>query len=878
MEKPKNVIKINGLGGSNGDRNMTGQQNNSALFFARLPSHFLIVKEKGSAALKPLLQALFDNIDDALFELADRAELNHVQNMYFESMREIRIKRRGMEEGFARELETNFRQLLVSAESPPLLSNSTEPASFEGLSLVEDEGLEELVAADSMIAKSNRQYSKEIRHLTLYMDVLITDNEVTSSNNPLGPRSICNAFIAVCRDLDLDIKAKLVLFKLFDRYVMGALDSVYKISSEALRDSANIKELQSIAPASETISRNLSEQGIDQQPVNSIFPDLQKLLHSVPSKNRLQVQTPGVEVKSGLLEPGQATQIPSEKLLQLLQVVQQTTVEQLERQQALTFKGHIPDQPDIKKLLGHLLADNLASSPMSMGQLDDDAINLVAMLFRFILDDCNLAAPMKGLISQLQIPIIKVAMLDKSFFSKSGHPARKLLNEIAHASMGWSGEGNIDRDPLYKKVLEIVNRLLESTDNSLEFFKEVLADFVAFVEIDSRRTHLVEQRTINAEDGKAKAEVARATVQALLEKAIDNKPLPEIVKTLLQDAWSNVLFLNCLKQEDEPELWQEAQQLAKDLVWSVQPMVDAGSRQRLIKIIPNMLKSLRLGLTQIGYNPFDMNKMFTDLEVLHLAQLRSSIETKILPPVAKIPQVKLVEKALDQLLEDHANNSSSLEQLDAELEAQLAEFDLVDEFQEREEHLTPANAGVENHASQSSGIEKEAGAAEKEDPLIPPGPSSQASEQQQIVSGSSDSSINTIAGQTDTADHENIDNVGNVENVEKATTDHSETDAGELEENDPILVKVDALAMGNWVEIHQQDGKKFRCRLAAVIRSTGKYIFVNRSGMKVAEHNRMSLAIEIKHGTISLLDDGLLFDRALESVIGNLRNSKANTS
>ncbi|HEB28050.1 MAG TPA: DUF1631 family protein, partial [Porticoccus sp.] len=80
---------------------------------------------------------------------------------------------------------------------------------------------------------------------------------------------------------------------------------------------------------------------------------------------------------------------------------------------------------------------------------------------------------------------------------------------------------------------------------------------------------------------------------------------------------------------------------------------------------------------------------------------------------------------------------------------------------------------------------------------------------------------------------------------------------------------------GNWVELHQDDGKKFRCRLAAIIRSTGKYIFVNRSGMKVAEYHRQGLAVAIKNGQISTLDEGLLFDRALESVIGNLRSMKA---
>jgi hypothetical protein len=102
------------------------------------------------------------------------------------------------------------------------------------------------------------------------------------------------------------------------------------------------------------------------------------------------------------------------------------------------------------------------------------------------------------------------------------------------------------------------------------------------------------------------------------------------------------------------------------------------------------------------------------------------------------------------------------------------------------------------------------------------------------------------------------------------TADH---DVVEVPVSAASYEKADSLSMGNWVELIV-DGSKTRCRLAAVIRATGKYIFVNRSGMKVAEHNRDSLAHAIDQNQVQLLDDGLLFDRALESVIGNLRDMK----
>jgi hypothetical protein len=82
------------------------------------------------------------------------------------------------------------------------------------------------------------------------------------------------------------------------------------------------------------------------------------------------------------------------------------------------------------------------------------------------------------------------------------------------------------------------------------------------------------------------------------------------------------------------------------------------------------------------------------------------------------------------------------------------------------------------------------------------------------------------------------------------------------------------MAVGAWVEFHNNEGEKNRCKLAAIIRVSGKYIFVNRLGIKVAEYTRSGLIEAARAGVISVLDNALLFDRALESVIGHLREMK----
>jgi hypothetical protein len=65
-----------------------------------------------------------------------------------------------------------------------------------------------------------------------------------------------------------------------------------------------------------------------------------------------------------------------------------------------------------------------------------------------------------------------------------------------------------------------------------------------------------------------------------------------------------------------------------------------------------------------------------------------------------------------------------------------------------------------------------------------------------------------------------------------------------------------------------------RCRLAAVIKGIGKYIIVNRSGIKVAEFNHQELAQALSEKLVLLIDDDPMFDCALEAVINNLRDMK----
>jgi hypothetical protein len=94
------------------------------------------------------------------------------------------------------------------------------------------------------------------------------------------------------------------------------------------------------------------------------------------------------------------------------------------------------------------------------------------------------------------------------------------------------------------------------------------------------------------------------------------------------------------------------------------------------------------------------------------------------------------------------------------------------------------------------------------------------------------------------------------------------------DERNPYLEQIENLTVGTWVEFVGEDEKNTRCKLAAKINAIDKFIFVNRQGVKILEKTTAELAAELEAEALRIISDGLLFSRALESVVSSLRENQ----
>ena len=799
----------------------TTQGRDPQAVLARMPAAMHLLREKARQSLQGLLRNLFDKADDALFELADQATNNHEQNLYFDSMRQVRLHRKDTEAEFFYQIDVGFARIM-DAQAFPEAGSDDEPANLDNLSLVANDELEEMVASETMVNRANEQYSERVQHLTLRMDQLVPV-KVYQKNNPVGCDAVCAAFVAASGSIDIDVKARLVLLKLFDRLVMCQLGTLYDQLNQHLIE-ANIlpslrgglaerKEKPSPAKRAERSQQTGAPVGDQAQDENA-----EELLGTL----RELLKAQGGSAAQPQAAPA-GPSLSSQDLLSILTLAQQRSAPQ-------ASASHSLSADDIKTQVNHLLARGGAGE-RQINDIDEDVINLVSMMFEFILEDRSLAAPMKAQLARLQIPMIKVAVADKSFFGKGGHPARRLLNEMATAALGWhdSGEENRGKDMLYRQIDQTVAKVLSDFSKDVGIFDTLLLEFRAFQEKEKRRSKILEQRTIDAEDGKAKSQRARADVDAALEEITAGVALPSAAAELLASAWSNVLFITCLKQGPESETFGKQLQTARELVWSATARMTGANRQRLLKLVPRLLAELRGGLEDIAFNPYQMGQLFKSLEKLHLEILRS--KPKATAPVVEPPAAQPVTQP------------KASEPPQPSLEPQVTDQDVNDDAPAApvaaDESPAPESAVVKPDAVEVAQaletLEPSQGLAEKPEAASP------------VEAGA--------------------------EVAEPAVSDVPST--GDIDTQHLALVS--NLTQGSWFEMVSASGEAYRCRLAAIIKPTGKYIFVNRTGMKVAEEDRPSLARALKEGRIRVLDDGMLFDRALESVIGSLRQPRGNS-
>lgn len=545
-------------------------------------------REVAFRRLSGALVRMLGKVDDTLFEWSEKAEHKTDQNIYFDAMREVRLKRASMEIGFKAQLMEGFNREIRKQGD-----DTGDSLLAEQMTLVDDEGLEESLAVKNMVSKIEVEVKQELHHLNRRVGVLLNDPEMTRAKNPIGPEVICTAFLEACGHFDSGIKVKLIVMKLFDRHVIDEeIRPLYREINKLLIEKGVLPELRhdiKRVPGRSSTNGD-ADADADGDTDEDLYATLQKLmLRGMPAGSVANAAVIG-------------------SLVSALTQLQRGRVEQVQGalgalDQAALMSGSVNVIHEIK-----------ASGAMgNVGAVDGMVIDVIAMLFDYIFDDADIPPTMKALIGRLQIPMLKVGMLDKNFFSRRNHPARRLLNVLAQASVGWNAE--TDKN-LYVKIESIVQKVLEGFDKDVNLFTSLLEDFEAFLAKEKQRSEHLEEQSTRLVQGTERLRLAKQQVRIEVERR-NQTHLPKFVRQFLVSYWQNLLLVTLVKEGEGSVAWKRGITAMDNLVWSVQPKATVPERDRMVKLLPSLLRVLRDGMALISMREADFQSFLDQLSICH---------------------------------------------------------------------------------------------------------------------------------------------------------------------------------------------------------------------------------------------------------------------
>lgn len=614
-------------------------------------------------------------IAEEVFELANTTMESARQGEYLRLRSEVQVRWQTLVDAFCAQLARDLQPMRVVDSRPPL------PRSLDEMQLVDDAELTARIVMQEFVGRMSEACAEEMYALDRRMALVMGQDDFEAQGNRFAPRVLCSAIHSgVVAMLESPAERSLLMRQL-ERHLKTELPSLYRAINEILIDGGILPELK------RHYRRNAGHAGnADHSPTDSaaILQTLQRLaqarmhtpdagapgqapLHAHASSPQAGTELPQLPPSWAALtaasaaapspfmtapqladggscpQPLSALALPagsflanpafSQSLLQLQQQLAQaspaapgTAANALPGLDAAGLSGQAIN-------LVRLARDSEAARQAP--PLDAITMDIVATLFDLIFDDDRLPAAVKGMVSRLQIPVLKVALIDQRFFAERNHPVRRFLDSISGITQRW-GNHVSEGDPFYRKLSELVERIQNGFDEDVGIFTSALNELSEFVnqhESAEEATTQVLAEVVQRQEQALQAQqerhaaAAQATSEALQELLPDATDVPRPIVQFLQGHWRCVLEQLARVQGIGSAPFKTAQRIASELIWSVTPMTQPQERARLGALLPKLLPALHQGLNQIELGHEARQPFFDALIKLHSAALHADKRT-----------------------------------------------------------------------------------------------------------------------------------------------------------------------------------------------------------------------------------------------------------
>lgn len=632
-------------------------------------------------------RATFTQADSALFSCAEKAENNQVQTMFFESIREVRKQHLLIERNFLQNISRQFDNFINGTVEP----EPKETIDADNLSLVQADDFEESLLVTGMSKKVSERCLEALYGIEQRL-ALINGGKKPGDNSPLAPAVIANGFYTALASSSFNLQIKTILYMLFEQFVMHELDKFYAAANQLFIDAGvlpnlkysnaqsrasglpvpqkNTAQTQQDLPSNQQSSNTAPASNAEQSSSSSNAPLHKNHYDAIQQPNTTaasaadestsqqaeainsllaiyrQQQTEalpdGIPSISTLVPQNSSMQYSVAQLLNSLTHLQKQAAEQSQQQFIIqsveNIKSNLVEQ--LKTMHDNDAAHNIPEQHVN-------TIDLVGMLFNFIIEDASLSDSSKTILSNLHSLYLQVALQDKSLFTLHQHPARKLLNGMAQAGVLYCGAS--EESALQQKMKFTVSQALQSFNGDSALFDYLLHDFNTFVYSLKQRVELREKRAVEAAKGRDKLLAARNQARALINKTLTRFTPPRLIHNFLEHAWVDVLVFAFLRHGPASAQWQRYAEVAQQLAWSG-TLLEPEEQKQLSALRTKLLEDIQRGLDLLGsHHPDIIRKLLQEIAACqHAVQAQETL-------LAEQISSELPDSPLGSMLGEEAN-------------------------------------------------------------------------------------------------------------------------------------------------------------------------------------------------------------------------------
>lgn len=431
---------------------------------------------------------------------------------------------------------------------------------------------------------------------------------INEGDEPLGPEVICLGLWALCREAARGLEEALTLLDRIEQRLLRELPLIYS-EIDAFLASQGIES----AP---TQRRQQADAG-----TATAQPPPSTASHGQSSSSALQdavrQQTAGTPPASSAPLAGDGSPQAGTPTLDTAALVMLNHL--LARLTAL----------EARTLATDTQATNAASTsaPRSQdldlppGRPEAIAIDTMALIFEAMFESDELPDAIRAALGSLQIPLLRVAIVDPALLSSEAHPARLLLNRIGHAALGLP-RSTPSEHPLCQRLCRLAATARTALGRQPVDLDAPLADLAAVIDDRERTIRLAAEPYVQMVRTHESQRYANQLATTWLRTSLARTRSAEIA-AFLETHWLQVMISAGAGEGPHGERWQQHSRTADDLIWSVLPKQGPDERKRLAGMASSLLKRIAEGLDEIGLTAAERKPFLDRLFDLQTAALRN---------------------------------------------------------------------------------------------------------------------------------------------------------------------------------------------------------------------------------------------------------------